>query len=243
MTKYGSNLVSFILIDGYSLAQITQELTENIEALSEETHGFNEDWVKNEFTGITRIELEWRGWYDDEALKTVAAFSTQNGNDRILTYGVSGNEVGAICSNWKGGLQVNYSRLTSRGELHKIHVKFSGAGDYEQGVALQPLEALDGDGESDSYDDTDGSSDGASVYLHVTSLTLDGASNVVFTIEHSDDELSWDTLEAFSSVTIAPTVERRVVTGAVKRHLRVKREFTGVGEDSAVEALVSLVRY
>lgn len=79
---------------------------------------------------------------------------------------------------------------------------------------------------------------GCAAYLHVFALT---GTNVVVTLEHSSDDLAWDTLLTFTSAT-AVTAERVAVaagTGAIERYVRI----VTTGTFTSATFAVALCRY
>jgi len=77
------------------------------------------------------------------------------------------------------------------------------------------------------------------VYLGVSALTLDEATNLTITVEHSINDSDWDTLATFTAVTSAPAAERKAITDTIRRYTRVTWEFTGApgGDQTATFAV------
>lgn len=57
-----------------------------------------------------------------------------------------------------------------------------------------------------------------------------GFTNFVGTLEHSDDDLTYSTLVAFTDNVAAPFAERKTVAGVVKRYVRFNGNITGTGK-------------
>ena len=115
----------------------------------------------------------------------------------------------------------------------------------EEGKIIHDLatEAGDGDSTAESVDNAASSASGANLYLQVSELVLDGLANVVITVLHSDDDISYSTLDTFTAVTVAQTAEARTKTGTIKRYLAVEWAFTGlVGESPTIKFMVAAVR-
>ena len=243
MAKYGSDKVAFLLIDGYSILGSVTEITDEKEALYEETTPLGGDWEKKEYVGLKNGKIEQNGFFDDESNGVNDALAGQSGVNRVVSYGFEDNLIGRKCINWSGALQVKYGRAASRGTLHKAKASYENSGEIDEGIILNPLMEVEGDGEMSEHDNSAQTTDGAVFYLHITSLTLDGATNVIVSIEDSADGESWATLQSFTAVTAAPAVERKVKTGTIRRYLRVARAFTNVQAGSKLTLMVSAKRY
>jgi len=245
MGKYGSNSVAFLLVDGYSILGAQTELRDSQEAMTEETHPLGASWAEVEATGVKRGTLEQNGFYDDAAAGAHAALVSTPGQSRIVNYGVEGNTIGknAVCL--AGAMQTNYNRVASRGELTKANASYIVSGDVEEGKIIHDLATESGDGDStaESVDNAASSASGANLYLQVTDLDLDGLASVVISVVHSDDDISYITLDTFTAVTAAQTAEVKTKTGTIKRYLAVEWAFTGlVGESPTVKFMVAAVR-
>lgn len=145
MARYGSDDVALLLIDGYDVLGTRTEIKDDVEALTEETHGFGDDWVKHAFTGLSKFSLEQDGYFDDASVSVHEALSGKSGLERILSWGVEGNEEGKRCLCLESGLQVNHKILASRGGLHRCSAKYEGAGAVEECIIIQPLGWVVGD--------------------------------------------------------------------------------------------------
>lgn len=243
MGKYGSDDIGFLLIDGYDLLGSSTELSDSVEVATEESHGFSEAWVKQISTGLMMATLTQSGYFDDASANMNDALSGKSGVSRIVSYGLAGNTAGKSCVNWSGALQTNYNRIATRGELHKAKVDYQCNGIVEEGVIIQPHTQLTADGSSDDVDNGSGTAAGATLYLQVSAITLDALdTDCVITVEDSDDGETWATLATFTAITTAPIAERKTVTGAVSRYVRVSRAFTGTGTTSTIKIMVAIKR-
>jgi len=245
MTKYGSHNVAFLLVDGYSILGVQTDLKDDVEAITEETHALGDSWVEVEATGVKRGTLEQNGFYDDVAVGAHAALVSTPGQSRVVNYGVENNGIGqnAVCL--AGAMQTNYNRVASRGELTKANASYQVVGEVEEGKIIHDLaqEAGDGDSTAESVDNAASSADGANLYLQVSALDLDGLTDVVISVVHSDDDISYSTLESFTAVTAAQTAEVKAKTGTIKRYLAAEWAFTGlVGESPTATFMVAVVR-
>lgn len=244
MAKHGSDAVAFLLMDGYSILGSRTELRDDIEALTEESHALGDDWVEQAFVGIKRATLSQQGFYDDETNGVHLALVDSNGQSRVVNYGFEGNGIGDAVACWRGAMQTQYSRVATRGELTKANAEYQVNGAVEEGVILHPLTERtdDGDTEDTPHDNSESTSDGASFYLQVSDIDLDGLDNAVVEVYDSADGLDWALLDTFTAVT-AIGAERRTKTGTIRRYLAVSWEFTGLTTESpSMTFMVAAVR-
>jgi len=222
--KYGSDKVSFLLIDGYSVLGVTTELRDEIEALTEEDHALGDAWVKSRYLGLKRASLEQSGFYDDAADGVHSALKDIPGVNRIVNYGVEGNLIGKAVVVWSGALQVNYQRIASRGALHRANARYELSGEVEEGVILHPLtaETEDGDTKSSPVENSGQTTNGAVIYLQATDVNFVGTLDAVqVQVEHSDDGESWDTLGDLMTFKYHPITRRIEIPGTIKKYLAV----------------------
>jgi hypothetical protein len=229
MAKRGSNEVGLLLVDGYDLLGVTTTLTDNIEAVLEEVTVFGEDWAKQAYTGLKSAEISQEGFYDDASHSSNAALAGQSGVNRILCYGIEGNTIGQKFIAYSGALQTNYSRIASRGEIHRANANYQGSGSVEEGkiLANHAIREAANDTTGTPVSRAAQTTGGGAAYLQVSALDLDGATNTIIKVLHSTDLLAWDDLVTFDAVTAAPAVQRKVVTGTVRKHLAVSWAYTG----------------
>lgn len=244
MPKRGSDQVGFLLIGGYDVLGVTTQLEDSLEAIIEETHALGDSWVKREYLGIKQAELTQEGFYDDATDSVHEALCTKEGTERLLCYGLEGNTIGQQFIGYSGALQASYTRIASRGELHRANASYHGTGDVEEGVILHPHqpETITGNTKESAIDNEASTPDGGSVFLQVSSLTLGGHDNVTVKVIHSDDALVWEDLTAFTAATKANTAEYKQIEGTVKRYLAVSWEFTGIGENPEIKFFVGFNR-
>ncbi len=244
MAKYGSDDVAFLLIDGYSVLGSVTELKDNVEAITEEDHALGDAWASQAFVGIKQATLEQGGFYDYETNGVHLALVGQNGVSRVVCYGVEDNLLGATVVGWRGAMQANYQRIASRGALHRANATYKVNGIVEEGVILQPLGAVtdDGDSEATPHDNTAETTDGASLYLQVSALDLDGLDSAVVAVYDSANGVDWTLLDTFTAIT-AIGAERRTKTGTIRRYLAVSWVFTGLTTESpSMTFMVAAVR-
>ncbi len=244
MSRRGSNNVAFLLVDGYDLLGVSTNLTDNLEALIQDTTPFGESWETKASTGLKKATLSQEGFFDDATGSNNAALNGQQGVSRVLCYGIEGNTVGQKFIGYSGALQANFTRIATRGELHRANANYEGNGEVEEGRILHAhaTQTADGDTEDTPVDNDAATTDGGSGYLQVSALTLGGYDNIVITVRQSADGESWEDLTSFTAVTSAPAKERKTLTGTVKQYLAVSWAFTGTGSDPSVKFMVGFKR-
>lgn len=240
MAKYGQADV-FLLIDGYDISGDTFELTHNVEALREQSDGFGDQWVHEDYVGLKTSTISHRSFYDDAAGKTQDALVSKQGLERILTAGIEGNVQGrqAVCFPSIVNSQMN--RSTVRAELQKISADYASDETYDATI-VQSLAEQAGDGPT-----TDGSLDiggyaenNAIIFLQMTALTLGGYDDVDVVVEHSEDDDIWVELGAFEGIDAAPFGGVLIAEGPVEQYVQVDLTWNGTGTDESATLLVAI---
>ncbi len=243
MGKKSSADVGFLLIDGYDVLSSTTQLTDNAEAILQETTPLGVGWPEHSYTGVNKAEIQQEGFYDDAVGAINEALQDNSGATRLLCYGPEGNAAGLQFVGFAGALQVKYTRIAARAEMHRANAAYAGSGQVVTGRIILPhiLCEDDGDSKADEVDNGASSADGGLAFLQVSGLDLDGGSKCVVKIEESATGASWNDLATFTDVTVVPAKELKTVTGTVKRHLAVSWAFTG-GSDPTIKMFVGFHR-
>ena len=244
MSRYGSADVGFLLISGRNVLGDTTQLDDNREALIDEITALGDAYEAYASVGVKKYELSQLGFYNDATDRSNAALVTP-GTSRVLSFAPETNALG---KRFVGSpvVQMDYKRLISRGALHKANAQWRSEGNHDEGIILHALGAETGDsGNTEgagSQDNLALSSNGGSGYLQVSALTLGGWTSVTMKVRHSDDDISYADLITFTTVTAAPTGERKTVTGTVNRHLAHSWAFVGAGAGQTVTYFVGFAR-
>lgn len=230
MSNWGGDDVSVCLLGGFNLAPNLTDFTDNTEAILEETHTLGDSWVEQSYVGLRRADIGMNGFYDDAALASVEALSTRQGTQRVLSYGLEGNTVGKNFVGYSGAMQVNVSRVASRGALHKLNTQLQGSGAVEQGKILKTLGAVSsatGNTQATPVDHGASSTGGAG-YFHLNALTLDTATGLIGWIRHSSDDVTYANIITFTRATstaVVPGGERVASTAAIEQYTAFAWEF------------------
>lgn len=93
MANYGSNNTVIELADGSDVLQdISADVRQingiDIEAMTQESHGFSKTWAEHKATGMSKIaDVVISGFYDDAANKPRALFTRGASRRLKVTYG------------------------------------------------------------------------------------------------------------------------------------------------------------
>lgn len=252
VANFGSDDVAWILVDGYSLGAVLGEFTpDGPEAMIEQNHGYGVSWVANAPVGLSQFGLAYTGWVDDDGNTLADALINQNGNTRVVNFAMEGGAIGDPFDGFVAPLQTKNTRQVQRGQLTKIALQMAGSGNYEEADGSRDgilhdlsAETAAGDTSASPIDSGNaaGSSGGASGYVQVTALTLDGYDSITIRILDSTDDISYAELIAFTAVTAAPAAERLTATGTVNRYLDCDWTFDGTGTAPTCTFMVGAVR-
>ena len=243
MTKKSSADISFLLIGGRSvLSSGLTVINESRESKLEEITALGDTDDKWGAVGQKTWEMAQEGFFDDATDKWHDALEAAD--PQVLIYAPEGNAIGDRAVAFSG-VRTVYNVLPARGAFHKAKATYKAdAGPaYGQTKIAAPLATKTEDGEVIAYNWTDPSTKGGEVHLAVSALTLGAATNLTVAIEHSIDNVTWNTLAIFTAVTTAPKAERKTVTGTIRQYTRVSWVFAGgVGGGTTATFAVTLGR-
>ncbi len=241
--RYSSKDV-VLLIDGYDVLGEMTELTHAAEALTEEVTGLGDDWEEHEYIGVQRAEISQSGYFDDASLSVNDAFNGKQGDKRVVCFGIEGNTAGKAFVGLNGALETRFERVASVKGLHRANIGYVVNGQSGDGKILLALSTKTADGNTEDADIDNGaaSTDGANLFLQVTSLELGGYDNLTVKVRSSADGTTWSDLDTFTAVATAPAAEMKLKTGTIPRYLAVAWDFTGTGSDPSATLFVGAVR-
>ena len=224
---YGSDDVGFVLLSGKDIRSNVTDLTENAEAVIEETTVLGSSWTEMSPVGLNKFDIGLNGFWDDADNLSNETLNNVQGSTMVLSWAPSGNTVGKIA---RSGtiVEKNFSRLPSRGALTKFSGTLQGHGQLEDAVILKTLGASTGstgNTHATSYDGGSSSTRGGAGYFQFSSVTFPAASTaLVAYVRHSVDDTTWVDLITFTGVSSAAFQSgERVATAAsttpVQRYL------------------------
>lgn len=239
MTKYGQADV-FLLIDGYDISGDTFELSDDIEAIKEQTDGFGDEWVTEDYVGVKRASITHRSFYDDVVGGTQEALVSIQGADRVLCAGVEGNAQGRKVVCFPRIIQSRVARSATRAELHKISAEYDSNERFNSTI-IQSLAAEAGAGDtSDGSVDITGFAGSARVFLQVTELTLGGYTDVTIKVQDSADDAVFVDFATFTNVSAAPAAEALLVAGPVSQYVKTTLTWNGAGAGESITLLTAI---
>lgn len=189
-----------------------------------DTSTFSNNW-KRHIVGQASATVRLDGLYDPEfdAFPKIDAGS-------VLTIGFGGlGSVGSTCALVQI-VSTNFTESSPVGDV--VAASYSAIADdaVGYGVLLHPLTQETDDGNGSTHTGpVGGTSNGAVIHYHVSAVSA--TDELDLTIEDSANGSDWTELSGAASATYdAPGAERVVVTGAVRRYLRVVFDITGTGD-------------
>lgn len=245
MAKFGGADCAFFLIDGYSVLSLLTEISDEQEAVIEDAKPLGTRYPQPTPTGDKLASLTQNGFFDDGANSINDALSGKQTTARVVNYGFAGNTRGKACVGLSGSYASKYTRMSSKGALHKANASYAVAGVVEQPAILHALQAEAGDGNTEgvnAVDNTASSANGGSGYLQVTSITLSGRPSVTAKIRHSADNITFADLLTFTAVAAAPTAERVTVAGTINRYTATSWLWGGAAGAPAFTFMIGLHR-
>ena len=244
MAKYSSANCAFFLVDGLNLLGYSTEMSDEVEALTEEGMTLGDVWPEPLPVGVKNAALTQTGWYDDATNATNQAFSGATSTNRVVCLGYEGNTIGEAMTGFAGTYASKYTRIATRNQLHKATAAYRISGASDTGVILHTLTQEAGDGNTEgasSVDNTASTAAGAVGYLQVSAITLSGRPNVVMKIRHSADDVTYADLITFTAIA-AIGAERATAAGTINRHLATSWAWGGAGGSPVVTFTIGCAR-
>lgn len=243
MAKRSNLDVAFFLVSGRNLLGYATDLTDEVEALTDDAKVLTDAWPKPTPTGDFQAAFTQNGFYDDASHATNAVLS-QTSTSRVITYGFNDNVIGRAFSGFEGAFTSKFRRITEKNKLHRCNADYTISGKHDEGVILHALgeETADGNSEASSVDNGEATADGGAAYLEVTDIDLDGHTALSVIGRHSEDDETFVNLVTMTAVTTAPGGERKTFSGAVYQYLACAWDFTGAGTSPAATFMFGVAR-
>jgi hypothetical protein len=249
MANYGP-ASAFILVGGRNITPDTYTLDETIEQTIEQTNSLGDSWEEHLPVGIGKVTLEAAGGlYETTTDRIMTALQAQGESRQLVAYGFEGATTGSNSVQIDGTYAATWKRIAERNGLTKAHAVHVISGQYMTAKILHGLTSeasSSGDTTTASVDHGAATTGGATVDLHLVSLTLGGALGIVLTAIDSADNVTFANLVTFTSATGAPFAERKTATGTVDRYTAMNWDFTastsGGPSGHAVTPYVSITR-
>lgn len=236
MTWYSSKDVGFVFIGDQNITTLLNSARMKTEAVLTDTTGLGNTWREMTDTGLRRGELEFSGFYDGLAV----SMNTVSGTDRVVSVLLEGNTVSKRFQGYRAAIVSGAEIGISPESVHTSTPTTTVRGAVDFGYVAAPRATRTTAGNTQStYADMGAAADNGRAYLHILSLTLGGYTNLVVTVQHSDDHDTWADHTAFTAAT-ATGAETIALTGTVNRYLAIKWEWTGAGTGNTFSAFVGV---
>ncbi len=240
MTNYGPRS-AFLLISGRDITSDTFQLSDGVESKTEQTNALGSSWEGHTPVGIGLTTLEASGGlYDNTVDRLMTAFQSKGETRQMVAYGFEGATTGQNCTMLDGTYAVNWKRITARDGITKAHAIHKISGEHKVGKIIHGTSAetaSSGDTTARSVNNGAASTGGATIDLHLLSVTMGGYLGVVVRTLHSTDNALFSTLTTFTSST-GLTAERKTVSGTVFQYSAMNWAFTastsGAGSGSII---------
>lgn len=244
MTKYASQNVCILSLDGNNLAPLMATISEDYTGDVIDISTFCVDWRQKKGTS-RQYTMTAEGWYDDDTGKTCDALNNTIGEERVFLFGVEGKDtVGANVVMAAAAIQVNYNRIASMDDVTRAGFTVETNGAMYDGKLVAPVVARTtaGDTENDSLDNGAASTQGGNMNLSVQALALGGYTSLTVTLRHSTDDITFADKQAFTNVT-AISGEQIALTGTINRYTAIEWTWNGSGSSQSWTGCVALHRY
>ena len=252
MALIGPSSVGFCLLEGRPLHNDTTEMSTMISQILEQVNGLGESDEAWAPIGQFMYEASISGFYNAGTGLSMEGLELLL--EQVLMYAIAGNAIGDQFTGING-LRLALEVLPERGAFHKVNANFKaafGPEDQAQSIASFPrnglvqagyqivtdvgptnLATLDWNDQSADYiDQATGSAIG---FLGISDVDIDGAGNILFTIQDSANDIAYVDLIVFTVATTAGGVTGEMVSQAagvgaaeIERYTQLQYEFQGV---------------
>ncbi len=252
MALSGSPDVGFIILEGRRIDNITTNLKHKISQILDETTAFGAADQTHAPVGQFMWEMDMEGFYNTGV--GLAQEGLELTGNQVLMYSLAGNAIGDPFT----GIDGPHGSITTtmeRAKLHRVKADFKasfGPEDMAQSIVSFPRNGLVQAGlqtvtdvgptnlatldwntfDTDYVDQATGWAFG---FLGVTNVDIDGAGDILFTIQDSDNDIGYNDLIVFTVATTAGGVTGELVSqvagaGAaeIERYTQLQYEFQGV---------------
>ena len=243
MAEYDSSDVAFFTVDGYELLGFSSTIRDSgaVQMTADRTP-LGAALSRKRLLGIIEpVTIEQEGWFADDAVGPHTALDAKRGTTQVVTYGPEGNSVGRIFIG-ASSPQTRYDPIVAKGDAIRTGARWE-CTEYERGLLLATLtaRAAAGNTQATSIDNGAASLTGAVAYLACTSLTLDGAADLVVKVRESADNINFTDLASFTALA-AVGAQRLVIAGTVKQYLAISWAWGAGGTAPTWTGLVGIAR-
>ena len=143
MAQFSSANVGFLMLGGYSLLGTVTTISDNVEAILQETTVLGDTWSKFTSVGVKKGALTQSGFFDDATGQIHDALKGTNiGSTRVFVYNLEGNTIGTSFVGFSGAVEAKYERGVALEKLHTATAGYSPSGPIEDGQVLKTHAAV-----------------------------------------------------------------------------------------------------
>ena len=237
MATYASPDVAYVLIGEDPWQAYLNTLTIKTDAVLADVTPLGTAWRTMADTGLRSGEVTCAGFYDG----TKTGMNTVSATDRVVSVLLEGNTRSKRFYGVRAAVVSAAEVGISSDSVHTSTPGITVRGNIDFGYVVAPVAARTTAGNTQStYADAGASMTAPRAYLHVTSLTLGGYTNLVVTLQScATSGGSYDDETAFTAVTAAGA-QSIAISGDVNRYLAVKWAWTGAGTGQSATFFVGV---
>lgn len=247
MANKGWKDVALILWNGVDLQSfgVEEVALPGVKAVLEEFAFAGNTWPDAKDTGSRRTKQNLRlaGVFDDTATTGPDDLVNALPQDGYFAVGVEGNVVGAGV--WVGTVDAaGHGKTPAPEKITRYEVEGMVDGQLYYGDLIGILASRSAASNTDatSYDNGAASTSGGFVWLHVTALSLGGYTDLVGTLRHSTDNVTFAVKSTMTAKTAAPGSDRQTVAGTINRYASFGWAYSGAGAGPTNSAALILLR-
>ena len=230
-----------LIVGAYDVSAYVDSVNVKMNAVVDPFHPLGATFPTTYDTGLRNGELTVSGLYDG----VISQFLIAGAETNITSLEVEGGTAGTRAYCFPAPQVSAHEVGLSADQMHRLTPEYAISGKVHNAFVVAPLALRTTASNLDSAD-TDGlaPSTGATAFLHVTALDLDGYDNVVITPRDSDDAITWaDCSSSFAAVSAGANLYQALtLTGTVDQYLSVSWAYTGSGTSPTVGFSVYIAR-
>lgn len=230
--KHGKD--TSVWLNGADVSEYFNAADLSVDVDTAETTTFKKSW-KTHIVGQSGASLDLGGFYDPTFDDVEDTLNVEAG--AVLSVFPGGGTADGSPGRMVAVHSTSYKESAPVGDAVAFQWSVLANGPVAFGNVLKTLSAVTADGNGTSFDNGAATTGGAIAHLHVTSVSA--SDSIVVTIEDSANNSDWATIGTFASKS-APGAERIVITGTVRRYVRVVWDVTGA--DVSITFSVMLAR-
>jgi hypothetical protein len=223
-TYYSAEDVTYIFFGATQLQLVTNEMRMKVSAVLADTRVFGETFPTVTDTGLRNGELELSGYYDG-----VRSDLWLTGDSDYVTALIEGNTVSKRAYAFDNATVESTEISMGADQPHRHAGTFKVSGRVYHGWLAAPYAARTTAGNTQSaYADMGADGTTGYGYLVIGAIDLGGYTNVIVTVQHSNDHVTWGDHTAFAARTAVGASKVALAT-AIEQYLAISWAYTGAG--------------